>query len=353
MDITIIALINVLSLLAPVILAVLIISFKLLKMKTTDEDSLKFKEIVKLISKYGSYMTFQKTINEIWRDTRLPIIGAFESEEYVTGYNISKHYCELSGLFLNSLKNPMVISMVKLNAKENYDEIVKIFKILFRFSLFLVLLITGFLFSLADFYLDFVYGESYLIFSPLLKLIFISLVFDVLYSLYVVLLRATNQVKLIPQIFILYIFLVISFFIVPLIFFGILAALIGEILAKILFLVFLTYFIKKKHKIKLDILKICLQYVIFFISLAITFILGNLILNQLSQALFINLNLSIFENLHFLELIVFIFTFLLLILLSRNFKRRDIEYIELLFIRDSFSHKMIRKFLKTIKILLK
>jgi len=240
-------------------------------------------------------------------------------------------------------------TLSSLDYKENFSKIVKIYKIVFSYSLFFLSLITGILFFFVDFFLSFFYGESYLIYSTLAKLMVISPVFVVLYNLYFSFLRATNQVKLTLMIFSITFSLSISLFCIGLINFGIIGAVFGLFFSKVFIVFILLFFNIKMTKLKLDYFKMIFSYSIFFISLFVSFLLGNIFLNDLSYQILQFLNLQFFRYINFLQLFIFLIIFFALHIIFKTISKSDLEYVELLFAKDKTSHKIINYFTRFLR----
>lgn len=83
--------------------------------------------------------------------------------------------------------------MANLNAKQDYNQLNKIFNYTFKYSLFLLLLISGILFFTAEIFLDLFYGEIYFIYGGVIKLYLISVIFVVLGNILLPLLNAKNK----------------------------------------------------------------------------------------------------------------------------------------------------------------
>ena len=118
--------------------------------------------------------------------------------------------------------------------------------------IFLLSLITGILFFCANFFLSLIYGDSYLIYSTIVKFMVITPVFDVLISTYFSFLRATNKTNLLTKIFAITLSLSISLICIGIIYFGIIGAILGIIFSKIISFFIVLFFNYKisKRKVK-------------------------------------------------------------------------------------------------------
>ena len=106
-------------------------------------------------------------------------------------------------------------------------------------------------------------------------------------------------------------------------------------------------------KLKLNIKRIILQYLTFFISLGLTLFLEKLILNELNFIILQNLNLLLFTNLQILSLLFFLIIFTVLNLLFKIFTKKDIKNLESFFDKDKKLHYLIKKCLNIFKRFLK
>lgn len=106
-------------------------------------------------------------------------------------------------------------------------------------------------------------------------------------------------------------------------------------------------------KIRLNNVKIFLQYFIFYFSIGISLILEYLFLNILNTKILEFFNLSIFNHLPFLTIGIFIISYFILNLIFKIFTKKDSEYIESIFTKEKISHKFIRKLSKILKYILR
>ncbi|MHA1195489.1 MAG: lipopolysaccharide biosynthesis protein [Promethearchaeota archaeon] len=340
---------NIFSALIPFLINLSIIIVTLFSLKNTQEKGSKYKEVFKEIMNYGSFITIQALINKYWKEIKTQSIGAFISSNLVVGYTISKRYSEVCTLSIQSLNDPFIVSLSSLDTKKDFKTISKIFQISFKYSFFFISLITGTLIFLGDFFLFFIYGESYLIYSTLLKLFLISIIFNPLGNLFMIFLKATNRVRIIPLLEIgLTIIRIITFY-TGLIYFGIYGMMIGIIINRFLIFTLYCFLSKKILKIKLDYLKALKQAFIFFSSLIITMFLGELVLNNLNYSILSILRLTYFKYFNIFNLISFLIIFLTLNFVFKIITKMDIEYIESLFIKEKLTYKFIRIVLKQIK----
>ena len=348
-NLELIALINILSYLVPFLVSCLIFIKIYLNIKPTEEPKETFKKVLSKLTKYGTPLSINVFLNETWKQFQTPIIGVYEPLSTITGFTISKYYSQISLTAAASFSNPLITSFSSLDVKNEHNQIVQIFNMTFKYSLFLMLLISGILYILTDFFLILVYGESYLIYSTIVKLYLISMIFTVLGNIFVPLLNAKNKINLLPIITIINLSIMIPSFFIGIVFYGIVGAIIGLIISKfIVFLIQLLLSIKIGN-VKIKINKIFFQYLIFFISLFLAVILGELFFREIQINILQNLNLSFFKNLDVLGLMTFIIMYFLLNILFKIFSPKEIDILEAFFGTDKFQHRVIKRVLKFMK----
>ena len=347
-NLELIALINLFSYLIPFLFSCLIFIKIYLKIKHTDEPKDSFKKVLSKITKYGTPLSINVFLNETWKQIQTPIIGGYEPLSTITGFTISKYYSHISLTAASSFSNPLITSFSSLDVKKKHNQIVQIYNMTFKYSLFLMLLISGGLFILADFFLI-VYGESYLIYSTIVKLYLISIIFTVLGNIFVPLLNAKNKIKILPILTSINLLIMIPLFFIGLVFYGIVGAIIGIIISK--FMVFLVQLLAsiKIGNVKIKIKKIFFQYLIFFISLFLAVFFEEILFREIRINVLQNLNLLFFKNLQVLGLISFLIMYFLLNLLFKIFSSREIELLEALVSADKFPHRVIKRLLIFLK----
>ena len=348
-DIEAIALINLISLIIPVIIELLIFIKIIPKVKSKEVEGLKFKKFIKKVVGYGSFLTIENFMNSIWKEVQTVAIGTYESLKWVTGNKISRNYTNSSSVFLSSLTRPLIYSLSSLDYKENYDKIISLFRTIFKYTSFMFLLVIGILFFLSDFFLSFIYGNEYIEFSSLLKLMQISMVISIYPMLFGLLLRTTNKIRLLAIISSIFFPLHILSVFIGLINFGIYGMYFAVIFINIILLIIEFILTVKLLKVNLDLFKIIIQYLSFFVAIIIPVILGNLLFDELNFQFWVNSNLPIFKHLNLLNLLIFVIIFLLLNITFKTITKSDLEYIEMLFTKDIISHKYINKFLHLLK----
>ena len=345
-----VAVITLLASLVPFLINIIVVFYTLKhKIKMTNEEGMTFKETFKLLYKYGSILSFNTFIDSFYREFRIQSIGFSVDTEFVTGFNLAVHYREVSLEAVRSLNQPLTISFSGLYSTKQFNQIEKIFKVVFSYSLFLILLVTGILFFFAELFLSLIYGESYLNFSLITKLMLICTIFALPGGFYFSLLSVSDKVKYIIPINIMFYTIRIPLFLLGLQYYGIEGSIVGLIIAEILVFILLVILINKFFKIKLHFKKHIFPYFIFFISIGITLILENLFLSEFNSLVLESLNLHLFIHFKFSSIFVFVLLYLLLIILFKVLTSDDIDNIEVFFKGDNFIHKSIRKGLKILK----
>lgn len=348
-EIEMVAYINLISALIPFIIVSVIFFSKVLKLKDIGGEGMNYKNFMSIVVRYGSFLRIQNLIGDLWKQAETQAIGVYEKLMWVTGFSISKNYTRISGLFLTSLNSPLIYSFSSLDYKKNEDKIAKMFLIIYRYSLFTFLLITGILFFFSDFFLGFVYGEDFVVYSIMIQLLLISGAVSIYGSLYLLLLRTTNRIKQLMLIFVIGFPIQIIIFFVSIINFGILGMLIADIIQRVVSLVIYSILSIKVMKINLNISKVAVLMFSYFFSLFLVIILGNLFLNEISYQFWSVLNLMIFKDLNVLKIFIFALSFVFLNIIFRTISKVDLEYIELLFTKDTISHKNIKRLLLVFK----
>jgi len=344
-----IALVALLSSIIPFVLNCLIIIRFQLKIEKTEEEGLSFNQVYKKLLQYGSFLSISDFVDNFYREFKTQAIGFFESSEIVIGYNIALHYSNISRESVVVLNRPLTISFSSLDVVNKQEQIEKIYKVLFQYSVFLFLLITGVLYFFIDIFIVLVYGDSYLTFSLILKIMMISIILNIIGPFFYSRLRASNKVKYIVPISLGNILIRIPLFLFGLIFFNVIGAILGLLIANIITFIIFIYLSFVLFKIELNISKIIRLYTNFIIALGISLLLAELILTDLNFLILKTFNLLFFQKFEILTLITFIFIFIFLTLAFKIFSIDDIENIEALFKRDNIIHKLIRRGLNVLK----
>ena len=351
--IELIAFVNLFSMVIPFLFLIITILIKLSNVKETNDEKLTFKEVLKNTLNYGSYIDGWNISQKIWNEIKKQAIGIFSMTSLVTGYNISKRYSEVTSISITSLTSPLTVSFSSLDSKNQFDQIGKIFKISLRYIIFVLSFLVGILFFFTDFFLFLVYGEDYLIYSLLMKIMLINTFFNPLASLFYSLLKAINKVKLMFKLQILFLSIKIFLFFTFIVYYDIYGAIIGQIIANILHFIVLIYLSKISFKMDINIKKISYQYMIFFVSIGLALILSLLFLDNLNLYILNLLGLTILKNLNLFTVLVFLITFLMLNVILKIITKEDIEYLEGLFSKRKQFHRFLIKILKKLKVFIR
>ncbi|MFX0001758.1 MAG: oligosaccharide flippase family protein [Candidatus Hermodarchaeota archaeon] len=316
------------------------------KLRNTDKkEGLSYREIFKMLSKYGFPLSTSTYLNDLHKEFRIQSIGLFESSDIVLGFNISVHYSNVISTSLNAVSGPMTLTFTKLYNNEQYDEIKKINLLLFHYILSLILLLTGILFFSTDFYLRIVYGSAYLRFGLISKIFLIAIIFNIQNAFLSAQLRAFNKVNYILFFTVLNTLIKIPFFLLGLINYGVIGSVLGIFIGNVLMLILLVIINFKLLNVKPQIIKSIFQFLIFFISLSITLVLRDLFLFDLNRLIFRSLGLTIFENFEILLIVLFIIIYLIQNIIFKIITKSDIENIEAFFYKDTKMNQIVKKVL--------
>jgi O-antigen/teichoic acid export membrane protein len=319
----------------------------------TNEKKLSIKETFKYLYSYGSPLSVKNFIDSLIKETRIVVIRFFESPEFITGYSIANNYKAVSAQTFQSLPDPLTISFTELYSKQKIGDIKKIYDTVFQFFIFIILLLTGLLIFVADFFLYIIYGVSYLKFSLLLKLATLSLIFNVIGIFFQALLRASNKVKYIIPVSLLVSSITFGFFLIGLVIFGIHGAVLGIFFGSMINFFIFIFVNLKMFNLKTNIKEIIFQYVIFFASLGITLLLEVLITRNLNSIILEFLHLSFLNHIQFLSILIFLILFLSLNIVLKIINKANIEYVEAFLAKETLMNKILKKGLKYLKRIVK
>lgn len=345
-----IALIVVIAMSIQFVFNVTFMIFRVRKIQSIEGEEVTFKENIQKTLKYGKYLGFSDLIDRSWKEIQYQSVGIFESSGAVTGYNIAWNFRDLAKYSSVSFYYPLLTSFTSLNTTENYDQINKIYRIAYKINLLLTLIISGILFFTVDFMIDFVFLETRLVYSSLLRLMVIASVFKILDYFVQTLLNAQNKVKLSFLLRIVYMTYYIPLFFIGLIFFGVNEAIIfGLLIGNIVSTIIQVYTTYRIGKIKLNVKKIAVQYATFFIPLTITWILQYLILSKISKNILLEAGLTLFKNFDFLSILVFLVIFVTTNLGFKTVTSTDIDNFESLLDNNKRIDRIMKKGLNFIK----
>lgn len=355
-SLTNISFIFILSNLIPFIIDFFIIFRIQHKIKNTEESPLTFKEVFSRLIRYGSHLSIKTYLDRFNREFKTILVGAFQLSGIVTGYNIGVHYSDVSFEAIGSFNRPLTISFSSLDAKNRSKEIEGIYRNLFHYAQFFILLISGFLFFITDIYLSLIYSdysESFALYSIIMKVLILATIFTIKPAFFYSLLRASNKVKYIVPIRVLTFVINLVIFLVGLIYFGIIGAVIAVTIGNIASFILFTYLVMKLFNIKLDVFKTTCLYTSFFFALGFSLFLEKIFLARLNYIILKSLHLLFLQDFQFLTLIVFLILFFSFLILLDIFSATDLTNLESIFNRDNFIDKIIRKSLKLLKRVIK
>jgi O-antigen/teichoic acid export membrane protein len=331
---------------------IVIVVSKLYKIRVSAKSSTSIKDDFQDMVKYGGLARTATFFTEMWAEIQVQSIGAFRPES-VLGFKISRDLLSISINTSTAIANPLTVSFSSFIAKEEKENIAQIYNLIIKYLIFFMELLTGLLFFFADFFIAFIYGEPRLIYSDIVKVYLFTFIFLIVSSPMVSLLLAENKGKSLVLVRFIGFLLQFPLFIVLLVFFDLYYAIFGIIVSNFLFSVLYLYVTIKIGKIKLNLKKITYQYLIFFVSLAITLILEYFLLDNLNNLLLLSFNPSLFGVLNPFSIIVFLFVFMFLVIEFRVLTVGDINNIQSFFLKKSTMHNVTNRILNFLKKILK
>ncbi|MFX0043241.1 MAG: lipopolysaccharide biosynthesis protein [Candidatus Hodarchaeota archaeon] len=345
-QVEIIAITNLIALAIPFLLKCFIIFIKYIKIKPSNEIRLEFKDFLKQSFKYGIYVEIGTLTQNLWLETKIQALGLFQGQEIVLMYHISNNFSTVPRIIILS-KNPTLrVTFSRLDKTNNDEQITKFFNLSFNYSLFLYLMINGLFYFLSDFFLFAVYIDEYLIYSYILKFMIIANIFNVLGGQFEALIHATNKVKYIPILRLVFMVMNIPFFFVGLIFFGIKGMFIFLLFAYLIHFIIMSLLCFRLYKLKINVKVVSILYLSFIFSIIVSMLLESFLLRNFRMNLFESLNLKFFESLPIFTMLIFIILSITLILLFKVFKYEELKFLEDLFDKKNIFHYIIRRSLK-------
>jgi O-antigen/teichoic acid export membrane protein len=344
----IIAYIYLISFVIPFIIS-LAAFFKLyFNIETTSESTPSLKKILLKLSKYGTPLSITVFLNETWKQLQAPLVRLYEPEIIVTGFTVSKYYSQISLTASSSFSTPLITSFSSLDVKSEQKQISQIYALIFRYSSFILLLISGILYIFTDLFL-YVYGQGYLIHVQIVRFYLLSIIFTTLGNLFVPLLNALNKVRILPILTIVNLVIIIASFMIGLIISGIIGAIIGLIISK--FIVFLIQVVLsiKIGKIKLNLKQIAYQYVIFFLSLIIAMLLEAIIFRNIRAQIAQSLNMPILNYFNLFSGLTFLIIYIVLNGVFKILSASEIEYLESIISSEKKPRRILTTMLRVVK----
>mgnify|MGYP006281062001 CR=1 FL=1 len=354
-DIEMIAFVYVISALFPFIINFSFILYYVIFKIEIEKDDVKkisFRETFKLIIKYGSHLSLSSILVTFFDELKIQSIGFLGYPEWVTGFNISMNYRRFSSQTTGSFTGPLVMTLTSLNTKNQWKQIKKMYRLLFLCYSLIFLFFTGLLYFLSDFFLFFVYGEEYLKFSLLIKLLLFQNIFGAQGILFYSILKSSKMVKYIIPISTVILTIRIILFVIFLFIFGIIGSAIALILGMFVSFVVLILLGIKLLNIKPNTKKTAELFFCFFLAFFITLFLDDILFQNISILLLKQLNLFFFRYIPFLSILSFLCLFTFLVLFFGIFNKRDIEIIKEVFNKKKYFQGILVRILDFIKKLL-
>jgi len=348
-DLEVIALINVLSSLIPFLLNCCVVLVKYKRIKVDNQKQFSIKTHLRNTIKYGANIKLGQFLSEIWAHIQPLSIGTFSTPNFVTGFTIGRNYSLFSSSMTISFVSPLTISFSRLDVKKKHKQIENLYNVFLIYSLFLLLLITGILYFCTDIFLVFIYGQSYLDFSLLLKIMLFTIVFLGIGTPYESLMLAIGKSKWIFRYRFLAFIIRLPLFLFFLLSFDLIWALVSIVISNIIITGIASILSIKVGKIRLKIRKILIMLGSFFLALTIAIIFDNLILNEFNSLILQSINLSSLKYLNLWTIGLFLLSFFLFLFLTKIFSVKDIEYLEDLLSKDTKTQNLLKKCLKILK----
>ncbi len=334
----------------PFILNFLFIFIIIYNIKSPKTETNSFRKDLSMAFKYGRLIGITDLLERLSSEAQIQGIGFFESSDIVTGYKIANNYQRLSEYSKVSFQSPLLTSFTTLNTKDNYAQSRMIYRIIYKITLFLLLIISGILIFSVEFILDVVFLEDRLIYSNLLRLVVIASIFRILDLFLQTYLNAQRKVKISLMLKVTHISISIPLFFIGLVYFGVEGAIIlGLILGNIISLVIQIFTTYKIGNITLNLKKFLILYFTFFISLVLTIFLKTYLFKDVSLMFIQNLGLSLIKNFDFLSIGSFLIIFIFLNLVLKTISSSDIKNFEGLLKKERFFDKILLKILYILK----
>ncbi len=349
LDLELIVIINVLTFSIPFMINFLYVLSLYFKIKKSTQIPILHSEQFKNILKYGIPVRGARFLSEIWGEIQTISIAAFD-RDYVSGFYIAKTYLSVTSNAINTFTSPLTVSFSSLIAKNQKEKVISIYKLIVKYSLLFFLLLTGLMFIATDCIL-YIFGEEYRQYSFIVKIYLFSFLFLSFASPFDSLMLAENKGTIILYLRIIGLILRLPLFLILLISYGTIPAICGVILSNLIFGIIYLIFNKKVGKIDLNIKQIILQYLIFFISLTLIYILKILILDDIELYIFKSSNLKLFYHLSPLSLLLFFCIFLFLNIILKVILIEDIEKLKKIFQKQPLINKILAVILKILRVI--
>ena len=346
-----IAYINLYTAVLPFVVNVIIaFVFLRFRFRNKDHEKIKLKIVLKELFTYGLVVSGKNSIVSVTQEAKTQLLGIYANAKWVTGYNIGLNIKKVPNQSASVLFQPLIISFSKLYTEKDFDQITKIYRYINKIVVIIELLIGGLTLFLIAPFLYFLYGESYLIYTVFIQLFILSTLWAPQSSLVISLLKVSDKLKYLIPIAILFTAVRLPLFLIFIFFFGAIGAVWSILISSIIVFLISLYLPLKLFDIKVDYMKILIQYVFFFIALGISLLLDALFFHEFYLTLLNNLNLSFVRYFPVFAILIFYSIFSFLIIIGRIINHSDIKYLEAFFDQNTFLHKYIRKVLRLTRI---
>ncbi|MHA1671602.1 MAG: lipopolysaccharide biosynthesis protein [Promethearchaeota archaeon] len=348
-DLEVIAIINVLSLLFPFLLNCLVVLIKYKRIKDNNQKQFSIKTQLRNTIKYGTNIKLGQFFSEIWAQIQPLSIGTFSSPNFVTGFTIARNYSLFSSSMTISFVSPLTISFSRFNVKQKHEQIENLYNVFLIYSLFLLLLITGILYFCTDIFLVFVYGQSYLDFSLLLKIMLFTIVFLGIGTPYESFMLAIGKSKWVFRYRLLAFLIRLPFFLCFLLNFDLVWALLSIVISNLIIAGIASILSIKIGGIRLNLKKLLLMLASFFLALIIAIIFDNIFLYEFNLFILQSINLSSLNHLNLWTIGLFLLAFFLFVFFTKVFSVKDLEYLEGLLSKETKTQTLLKKGLKILR----
>jgi len=348
-NVELIALIIVVSYLFPFIINCLIVTITYIKLRELGSDDFSFRKVSKTTIKYGSPLLLNYFNDAFWPEFQKIGIGFFNIGGTVAGFSAASSYSNISKAVLNSFSGSLIVSFSRMYTAKNVKNPEVTYNLVLKYSLFLICFVSGLLFVLTDFSLKLIYTEEYLSYSILFKILIITIPFQILINPFDANLSAKDKTKLIAPIKVITIIVQLISFFTLLVYFNVIGAVIGLLLAEIINFFFYLIIHFKIAKLRIQLKKFLFQFIIFFGTIFIITLIELIWLNNFYRTMMSNLNLDILMDFPIFSLILFFFIFFGFNFTFKIITKQDMESLEVLFSQKGFLNVVIRKVSKIIK----
>ena len=346
---------RIISVIIPLLIYFTMIIIDYHKIKVDRKEQIELKNILLQMFKYGSFTSITQYQGPTEKETKSLIISNFQPPNIVTGYSVTYQFKVTSEDLSKAFLFPMINTFSRLNADKSPESqklIKKIYNILYKYNLIMILIITSIIFFLSDFILFTLYGAPYLQYSIFLKILILTAAFAGSNNIFYGYIQGTNKVKKLSYIFPLFIFINLFFVVVGLITFGVMGLLLGEFISQCLIFTIQIILSNKIFKLDLNIKIILLLYGLFFSLILLTYLLNELFFRNFFITLITGLNLSFFNEVNIIPIAFFLVLFGILILNTKIIKMEEVRIFEGLLLNKK-ENLFLRKLMNLLKKIIK